>query len=77
MSTVYLMNLYGHDIVSPWEECKAKTLKTAKREAWTRFKGGYHHHRIKTAAIQDALERMSYGLEACDDPECDYCHPED
>jgi hypothetical protein len=31
----------------------------------------------KTAAIQDALERMSYGLEACDDPECDYCHPED
>lgn len=52
MSTVYLMNLYGHDIVSPWEECKAKTLKTAKREAWTRFSGGFHHHEIQVA-IED------------------------
>lgn len=27
-------------------------------------------------AIADALERMELGLTDCDDPECDYCHPE-
>lgn len=23
----------------------------------------------------DLIEQMSYGVEPCDDPECDHCHP--
>jgi len=23
----------------------------------------------------DLLQRMSYGLEECDDPQCEWCHP--
>ena len=31
---------------------------------------------LQTDAIDDALERVAYGLEPCDDPECDICHPD-
>ena len=27
-------------------------------------------------AWSDALERMSGGIERCEDPDCEYCHPE-
>ena len=26
---------------------------------------------------EDLLSRMSYGLEECTDPDCDWCHPEE
>ncbi len=29
----------------------------------------------KQDALADAIERMGMGLEDCDDPECDSCHP--
>jgi hypothetical protein len=29
------------------------------------------------ALAADALERMAYGLERCDDPDCDICHPDE
>lgn len=28
-------------------------------------------------ALEDAAERVGCGLEMCDDPECDYCCPEE
>jgi len=31
----------------------------------------------RAEAIEDALERMADEVVACDDPECDYCHPEE
>ena len=32
---------------------------------------------FRNNAITDALERMEMGLSDCDNPECDYCHPEE
>jgi hypothetical protein len=32
--------------------------------------------KFEDQAIRDAVERMSCGLEDCDDADCDYCHPE-
>jgi hypothetical protein len=31
----------------------------------------------KQDAIADAIDRISRGLTDCDDPDCDYCHPEE
>lgn len=31
----------------------------------------------RIAAVTDALERTEEGLADCDDPDCDYCHPEE
>lgn len=31
----------------------------------------------KAEVYADAIQRMSMGLEDCDDPECDYCHGEE
>ena len=30
-----------------------------------------------TELWQDAFSRMSNGLEKCNEPDCDYCHPEE
>ena len=32
---------------------------------------------FKEKAYTELLNQMNYGLEPCEDPECDICHPED
>lgn len=56
---MYAMTITGNDIVSRWEPCRAKTLSGAKREATSRFGGGYSHHTILVAEAEtDDAERM-------------------
>jgi hypothetical protein len=38
--------------------------------------GGDGDPAIKRDAILDAIERMAEGLADCDEPDCDFCHPE-
>jgi hypothetical protein len=62
---------YSYNVEAPAGQVWGASSTHALRVEWRVGEDDYREE-----SITDALERMEEGLAECDEPECDYCHPE-
>lgn len=62
---------YVYNVEAPAGKVWAASSTHALHVEWRAGEDDYREE-----SITDALERMEEGVADCDDPDCDYCHPE-
>ena len=66
-----------YQIEAPAGKCWAASSTHVLCVTWRKERTATREEIARSEAIIDAIHRVTLGVTDCDDPECDYCHPEE